>query len=76
MTGALLRMNITGRDGRALRDEWVDGPRAYLGLGMPGFPNLFTLTGPGSPSILANVIVANEQHVDWVADLPRPHARR
>ena len=68
MTGALDRMDIRGRGGRALREKWEDGPRAYLGLQMEGFPNLFTVTGPGSPSVLSNVIVAIEQHVEWIDD--------
>lgn len=68
MTGALDRIDIRGRGGAALRDRWAGGPRAYLGLGVAGFPNLFTVTGPGSPSVLANVIVAIEQHVDWITD--------
>jgi cation diffusion facilitator CzcD-associated flavoprotein CzcO len=68
MTGSLMRVDIRGRGGRALRDAWAAGPVTYLGLGVPGFPNLFILTGPGSPSVLANMFVANEQHVDWVAD--------
>ena len=67
MTGALDRIDIRGRDGVALRDKWADGPRAYLGLQIAGFPNLFTITGPGSPSVLSNVIVAIEQHVEWIA---------
>jgi cyclohexanone monooxygenase len=66
MTGALDRIDITGRSGRTLRDKWRDGPRAYLGLQMEGFPNLFTVTGPGSPSVLSNVIVAIEHHVEWI----------
>ena len=53
---------------RTLRDEWAAGPRTYLGLGVAGFPNLFTITGPGSPSVLSNMIVSIEQHVDWIAD--------
>jgi len=52
MTGPLLRMNITGRDGRQLKEAWSTGPRSYLGLQVPGFPNLFTITVPGSPSVL------------------------
>jgi len=66
MTGALLGMNITGRDGLGLDDAWEAGPRTYLGLGVPRFPNLFTVTGPGSPSVLTNMIVAIEQHVEWI----------
>jgi len=68
MTGPLLAMNITGRDGLPLRDAWRAGPRTHLGLQVPGFPNLFTLTGPGSPSVLCNLPVAIEQHVEWVTD--------
>jgi cyclohexanone monooxygenase len=68
MTGALLRIDIRGKDGLSLRDKWAEGPRTYLGLGIAGFPNLFTITGPGSPSVLVNVIIAIEQHVDWVMD--------
>ena len=68
MTGALLRAGIRGRQGQRLNDKWADGPVAYLGLQMAGFPNLFTITGPGSPSVLCNMLVAIEQHVDWVTD--------
>ena len=66
MTGPLLRMNISGRDGVALHDVWAAGPRNYLGLQIAGFPNLFTITGPGSPSVLCNMPVAIEQHADWI----------
>ncbi len=68
MTGALARIDIRGVDGLALRDEWAAGPRTYLGLMSAGFPNLFMITGPGSPSVLSNMIVSIEQHVDWVTD--------
>jgi cation diffusion facilitator CzcD-associated flavoprotein CzcO len=68
MTGALLRMDIRGTGGVALSEEWADGPRTYLGLQVAGFPNLFTITGPGSPSVLMNMPVAIEQHVDWIGD--------
>ena len=68
MTGPLLRMNIRGRDGVALEDVWTAGPRNYLGLQVAGFPNLFTITGPGSPSVLCNMPVAIEQHVDWITE--------
>jgi cation diffusion facilitator CzcD-associated flavoprotein CzcO len=68
MTGALLKMDIRGRDGRSLRDKWAAGPRTYLGLQVAGFPNLFTITGPGSPSVLSNMPVSIEQHVEWIAD--------
>ncbi len=66
MTGPLLRLNITGRDGIALREAWAAGPRSYLGLQVEGFPNMFTVTGPGSPSVLTNMPVAIEQHVEWI----------
>jgi cyclohexanone monooxygenase len=68
MTGALLKIDIRGRGGVALRDKWAAGPRTYLGLAIAGFPNFFTITGPGSPSVLSNMIVSIEQHVDWIAD--------
>jgi len=68
MTGPLLRLDITGRDGVSLRDAWAAGPRTYLGLQIKGFPNLFTITGPGSPSVLTNMPVAIEQHAEWIAD--------
>lgn len=68
MTGPLLGPDITGAGGVALGDKWAAGPRTYLGIMTAGFPNLFTITGPGSPSVLVNMLVAIEQHVDWVAD--------
>ena len=68
MTGALLAIDIRGRSGQTLRDRWADGPTSYLGIGVAGFPNLFTITGPGSPSVLTNMAAAIEQHVDWVTD--------
>ncbi len=68
MTGPLLRMDIRGRDGLALAEVWKAGPRNYLGLQVAGFPNLFTVTGPGSPSVLCNMPVAIEQHVEWITD--------
>ena len=68
MTGALLAVDIRGRSGTSLREKWANGPRSYLGLALAGFPNLFTITGPGSPSVLSNMMVSIEQHVDWVAD--------
>jgi cyclohexanone monooxygenase len=68
MTGALLAIDVRGRGGRSLREAWAEGPRTYLGLAIEGFPNLFTITGPGSPSVLSNMIVSIEQHVDWIAD--------
>ena len=68
MTGSLLRMDIRGRDGLSLAKAWAAGPRNYLGLQVAGFPNLFTVTGPGSPSVLCNMPVAIEQHVEWITD--------
>ena len=69
MTGALGRIDIRGRDDLALNDKWKDGPRMYLGLASAGFPNLFAITGPGSPSVLSNMIPSIEQHVDWIVEL-------
>ncbi len=68
MTGALLSIDIRGRGGRSLQDAWAEGPRTHLGLGVAGFPNLFTISGPGSPSVLTNMIVSIEQHVNWITD--------
>jgi cation diffusion facilitator CzcD-associated flavoprotein CzcO/acetyl esterase/lipase len=68
MTGPLVGVDIAGRDGVTLREKWADGPSTYLGLTTEGFPNFFTLTGPGSPSVLSNMVVSIEQHVDWVVD--------
>ncbi|MFI5046988.1 MAG: flavin-containing monooxygenase [Acidimicrobiia bacterium] len=68
LTGPLTRIEVVGRGGRRLRDDWADGPSAYLGLVAAGYPNLFLITGPGSPSVLSNMIVSIEQHVDFVAD--------
>ena len=67
MTGALLSIDIRGRRGSTLSDSWRDGPETYLGLAVHGFPNLFLVTGPGSPSVRANMITAIEQHVEWIA---------
>ncbi|WP_139007253.1 flavin-containing monooxygenase [Arthrobacter crystallopoietes] len=69
MTGSILRINPVGRGGRSLKQEWEAGPRTFLGINSAGFPNLFFITGPGSPSVLSNMIVSIEQHVDWVTDL-------
>ena len=68
ITGPLLAIDIRGRGGARLRDKWAAGARTYLGLGTAGFPNFFTVTGPLSPSVLANMPTAIEQHVDWIAD--------
>jgi cyclohexanone monooxygenase len=71
MTGALFNANITGRNGVHLRDAWSEGPKTYLGLATPGFPNMFTVTGPGSPSVLTNMVVSIELHVEWITDCIR-----
>jgi cyclohexanone monooxygenase len=68
MTGAVLEIDIRGRNGLTLAEKWAAGPRTYLGVQTAGFPNLFLITGPGSPSVLSNMIVSIEQHVEWVAD--------
>jgi cyclohexanone monooxygenase len=68
MTGPLLRMDVRGRGGVRLAERWADGPQTYLGVSVHGFPNLFIITGPGSPSVLSNMIVSIEQHVEWIAD--------
>ena len=69
MTGAIVAVDITGRDGLTLREKWALGPSTYLGLMSVGFPNLFTITGPGSPSVLSNMAVSIEQHVEFVTDV-------
>ena len=68
MTGALGKIDIRGRGGMVLKDKWAEGPLTYLGLMVFGFPNLFLVTGPGSPSVLSNMVVSIEQHVDWISD--------
>jgi len=68
MTGALLRVDFRGRGGLTLKDKWSEGPKTYLGLTIVGFPNLFTITGPGSPSVLTNMLPSIEQHVDFITD--------
>ena len=68
MTGPLKNLGIKGRGGRALVQEWEDGPQTYLGLAIAGFPNLFTITGPQSPSVLSNMPVSIEQHVEWITE--------
>jgi len=76
MTGTLAKIAITGRGGSTLAREWANGPAAYLGLMVEGFPNLFLITGPGSPSVLSNMLVSIEQHVDWIGDCIRTLADR
>ena len=61
-------MDIAGTGGQTLKQKWADGPRTYLGVMTAGFPNLFMVTGPGSPSVLSNMMVSIEQHVDWIID--------
>jgi cyclohexanone monooxygenase len=68
MTGSVAKIDICGRDRRTLNQKWAEGPKTYLGLMSAGFPNLFIITGPGSPSVLSNMIVSIEQHVDWITD--------
>jgi len=68
MTGALVAVDIEGRDGLTLKQKWADGVQTYLGLATGGFPNLFTVTGPGSPSVQSNMAVSIEQHVEWICD--------
>jgi cation diffusion facilitator CzcD-associated flavoprotein CzcO len=69
MTGSLLKPTITGRNGVTLNNKWSAGPVTYLGIGTTGFPNLFIIAGPGSPSLLSNVLLSIEQHVDWITAL-------
>lgn len=69
MTGALSRIDIRGRGGQPLREKWAAGPRTYLGVATAGFPNLFMIASSGSPSVLTNVMVSIEQHVEWLGDL-------
>ncbi len=66
MTGSVAKIDIRGRNGQMLNQKWAEGPKTYLGLMSAGFPNLFIITGPGSPSVLSNMIVSIEQHVDWI----------
>jgi len=66
MTGPLVALNLKGRGGRTLDKQWADGPHTYLGIAIAGFPNFFTITGPQSPSVLSNMPVSIEQHVEWI----------
>lgn len=68
MTGTLAKIDIVGRNGRKLVEDWADGPRTYLGLGVDGFPNLFLVSGPGAPAVLANMVLHAEAHINWIAD--------
>src|SRR5262245_63649218 len=66
MTGALARIRFEGLGGRTLTEAWAEGPKTYLGRPVAGFPNLFLVTGPGSPSVLTNMVTSIEQHVEWI----------
>ena len=68
MTGALLNIDVRGKSGIRLQEKWAHGPKSYLGLSIAEFPNMFTITGPGSPSVLTNMLPSIEQHVEWIAD--------
>ena len=68
MTGAVMNIDVRGEKGLSLQEKWAEGPRAYLGLSTAGFPNLFLVTGPGSPSVLSNMLPSIEQHVEWISD--------
>ena len=68
LTGALARIDVVGRGGEKLRENWEHGPRSYLGLGVNGFPNMFMVSGPGAPAVLANMVLHAEAHVNWIAD--------
>jgi cyclohexanone monooxygenase len=76
MTGALREIDIRGIDGTRLADKWIGGPMTYLGLMVAGFPNMFIVTGPGSPGVKSQMIHSIEQHVDWVSDLLKTAAER
>ena len=66
MTGALLHIDIKGKNNCTLKEKWKNGPKTYLGISSQNFPNMFMVSGPGSPSVLTNMIVSIEQHVDWI----------
>lgn len=68
MTGTLLNIDIRGRGGKTLKEHWQDGPRSLYGILPSGFPNLYITTGPGSPSVLYNMVLGNEYHVNWIMD--------
>ena len=68
MTCALTNIDISGRGNIKLKDQWEQGAKSYLGIGISNFPNLFTVTGPGSPSVLSNMMPSIEQHVNWITD--------
>ena len=66
MTGAIKKIHIEGPEGTTIQEKWSEGPKSYLGISVAGFPNMFMVTGPGSPSVLTNMIMAIEHHVDWI----------
>ena len=68
MTGSFLKMDIRGRNDLSLKEKWSEGPKTYLGLQVAGFPNMFMITGPGSPSVLSNMPVSIEQHIEWISN--------
>lgn len=68
MTGAISKIDIRGQEGQSIQQAWAEGPKTYLGLAVSGFPNLFTVTGPGSPSVLTNMLPSIEHHVEWISD--------
>jgi cation diffusion facilitator CzcD-associated flavoprotein CzcO len=68
ITGSLFKMDIHTKNGVTLKDKWASGPRAYLGLAVAGLPNMFMMTGPGSPSVFSNMAVSLEQHAEWITD--------
>ena len=68
MTGTFLKMDIRGRNNLSLKEKWAEGPKTYLGVQVAGFPNMFMITGPGSPSVLSNMPVSIEQHIEWISD--------
>jgi cyclohexanone monooxygenase len=76
MTGALMNIDLRGEGGVVLRDKWEHGPRSYLGIGIAGFPNMFIIAGPGSPSVLSNMVHTIEMHVDWIMQLIDTVTRR
>ena len=69
MTGSLNKIDIRGCDGQTLKEKWAAGPLTYLGLCSAGFPNLFTISGPGSPSVFTNMVTSIEQHVEYIGDI-------
>ena len=69
MTGSYFKIDIRGKNGLPLSDKWAEGPKTYLGVQVAGFPNMFMITGPGSPSVLSNMATSIEQHIEWISNL-------